>query len=176
MKILKHEGLKYDDDRNNQVYGILFDGAWLWEEYIAEVLQNDFEHYTSENSNFQLLEYSGKRKQKIIPDYISKDKRIVADAKYIQLNKNFLYGEDRATAIYYKTIMYMMRFSSKHGILFYPSKCTAEPKKYKIIDTDNYLTEFPFIIPMEQTNTYNEYCDQTLMEEERFKTLIFKNA
>lgn len=175
LKILKHEGLKYDNDRDNQVYGILFDGAWLWEKYIAEVLQNDFEHYTSENSSFQLLECRGKRKQKIIPDYISKDKRIVADAKYIPLNKNSSYGGDRATAIYYKTIMYMMRFSSKHGILFYPSKDTAEPKKYKIIDTDNYLTEFPFMIPMERTNTYNEYCDQMLKEEKCFKALISNN-
>ncbi|EGC78395.1 5-methylcytosine restriction system specificity protein McrC [Treponema denticola] len=176
LQILKYEGLKYDDNTHTQIYGILFDGAWLWEEYLAEVLQNDFKHYTSENSNFKLLEYRGERKQKIIPDYISKDKRIVADAKYIPLNKNSSYGEDRATAIYYKTVMYMLRFSSKHGILFYPCKDKSEPKKYKIMDTDNYLTEVPFMIPMEQTNTYNDYCNQMLMEEENFKILIFENA
>lgn len=100
----------------------------------------------------------------------------MADAKYIPLNKNSSYGEDRATAIYYKTVMYMLRFSSKHGILFYPCKDKSEPKKYKIMDTDNYLTEVPFMIPMEQTNTYNDYCNQMLMEEENFKILIFENA
>ena len=100
----------------------------------------------------------------------------MADAKYIPLNKNSSYGEDRATAIYYKTVMYMLRFSSKYGILFYPCKDKSEPKKYKIMDTDNYLTEVPFMIPMEQTNTYNDYCNQMLMEEENFKILIFENA
>jgi len=29
LQILKHDGLKYDDDTKHQVYGILFDGAWL---------------------------------------------------------------------------------------------------------------------------------------------------
>lgn len=65
LQILKYEGLKYDDNTHTQIYGILFDGAWLWEEYLAEVLQNDFKHYTSENSNFKLLEYRGERKQKL---------------------------------------------------------------------------------------------------------------
>ena len=48
-------------------------------------------------------------------------------------------------------------------------------KKYKIIDTDSYLTEAPFVIPREKTNTYDDYCKQMLMEEERFKTFISKN-
>ena len=69
----------------------------------------------------------------------------------------------------------MLRFSSKHGFLFYPSKGTAEQKKYKIIDTDSDLTEVPFVIPTEKTNTYDDYCKQMLMEEERFKTFISKN-
>lgn len=175
LQILQHEDLKYKDNTRTRVYGILFDGAWLWEEYIATVLQNDFDHHTSENSNFKLLECGSEKKQKIIPDYISKDRKLVADAKYIPLNKNSSYGEERATAIYYKTLMYMLRFSSKHGFLFYPSKGTAEQKKYKIIDTDSDLTEVPFVIPTEKTNTYDDYCKQMLMEEERFKTFISKN-
>lgn len=139
LQILRHTGVKYEDRSSNQVYGILFDGAWLWEEYVGIVLQQDFNHYTSENSHFKLLECGNERKQKIIPDYISKNKKIVADAKYIPLNKNLSYGEERATAIYYKTIMYMLRFSSKYGFLFYPIKNDFEAKKYRIIDTDNYL-------------------------------------
>lgn len=68
--------------------------------------------------------------------------------------------------------MYMLRFSSKHGILIYPTQSIAEPKKYKIIDTDNYLTEFPFIIPIEQTGSYNDYCVKIIKEEDRFNMLI----
>ena len=178
LQILKHEGLKYDDYTETQVYGILFDGAWLWEEYIGEVLKNDFKHYTLENSNFKLFKCvdDGTEKQKIIPDYISKDGKIVADAKYIPLNKDASYSEERATAIYYKTLMYMLRFSSKHGLLFYPSKDEVLPKKYKIIRTDSYLTEVPFIVPKEKENTYNAYCQEMLEAEEHFKSLILENV
>ena len=61
-------------------------------------------------------------KQQIIPDYLSLDKKIVADAKYIPLNEKSWFKEDSAsaTAIYYKTITYMYRFCSKEGYLFYP--------------------------------------------------------
>ena len=178
LQILKHEGLKYDDYTETQVYGILFDGAWLWEEYIGEVLKNNFKHYTLENSNFKLFKCvdDGTEKQKIIPDYISKDGEIVADAKYIPLNKDASYSEERTTAIYYKTLMYMLRFSSKHGLLFYPSKDEVLPKKYKIIHTDSYLTEVPFIVPKEKENTYNAYCQEMLKAEEHFKSLILENV
>ena len=174
LQILKHEGLKYDDATESQVYGILFDGAWLWEEYIGKVLQNDFNHYTSKNSNFSLFKCDddGKKKQKIIPDYISKDKRLVADAKYIPLNKDVSYGEERATAIYYKTLMYMLRFSSKHGLLFYPSKDEVGLKTYRIIETDSYLSEVPFVVPKERVNTYNDYCLEMLKKEEEFNKVV----
>lgn len=169
LQILKHDGLKYDDDTKHQVYGILFDGAWLWEEYIANILNNEFRHYTSANSHFKLLECNGVSKQKIIPDYILKDKKFVADAKYIPLDKNASYGEERATAIYYKTVMYMLRFNSKHGFLFYPNKDFTEPKTYKIIDTDNNLTEMPFVIPKNETSLYKDFCKAMINEEEKFK-------
>ena len=37
LQILRHEELKYGRD-DNEIYGILFDGAWLWEEYLNTVL------------------------------------------------------------------------------------------------------------------------------------------
>ena len=70
----------------------------------------------------------------------------------------------------------MLRFSSKHGLLFYPSKDEVLPKKYKIIHTDSYLTEVPFIVPKEKENTYNAYCQEMLEAEEHFKSLILENV
>ena len=37
MQILRHETIKYGKEKD-KVYGILFDGAWLWEEYLNTVL------------------------------------------------------------------------------------------------------------------------------------------
>ena len=39
MQILRHEELKYGRN-DNEIYGILFDGAWLWEEYLNTILKD----------------------------------------------------------------------------------------------------------------------------------------
>lgn len=58
--------------------------------------------------------------QQIIPDYLSLDMKTVADAKYIPLDRESWYGDEKATSIYYKTITYMYRFCSDKGYLLYP--------------------------------------------------------
>lgn len=116
LQILRHEELKYGQEEN-EVYGVLVDAAWLWEEYIATILEGKYIHYFKDRGKrFYLFENF----QQIIPDYISIDKKNVADAKYIPLNKESWYGEEKATSIYYKTIAYMYRFCSNTGYLFYP--------------------------------------------------------
>ena len=39
MRILRHEEMKYGAN-DNQIHGILFDGAWLWEEYLNTFLSD----------------------------------------------------------------------------------------------------------------------------------------
>ena len=39
LAILRHQKIAYRKNRN-QIYGVLFDGAWLWEEYLATILIN----------------------------------------------------------------------------------------------------------------------------------------
>ena len=44
LSILRHKKIGYGE-KNNKVYGVLFDGAWLWEEYLWTVLKNGgFKH------------------------------------------------------------------------------------------------------------------------------------
>lgn len=119
LEILRHEELKYGQ-KEDEVYGVLIDAAWLWEEYLAIVLEGKYNHYLKRTgTRFYLFK---PRNHQIIPDYLSFDKKIVADAKYIPLDKKGWYEEDSssATAIYYKTITYMYRFCSKKGFLLYP--------------------------------------------------------
>lgn len=98
LQILRHEELKYGHE-DNEIYGVLIDAAWLWEEYLAEILKGKYNHYLKDSGKrFYLFENF----QQIIPDYLSLDKKIVADAKYIPLNTEKSYGEEKATAIYYK--------------------------------------------------------------------------
>jgi 5-methylcytosine-specific restriction endonuclease McrBC regulatory subunit McrC len=122
LSILRYEKLSYDQSKDKKIHGLLIDAAWLWEEYLACVLTQStgLKHFTR-NSDYHLLVNSktGEAFQKIIPDYLDEEKKLVADAKYIPLVKDEL-SADRAAPVYYKTIMYMYRFNAKHGFLFHP--------------------------------------------------------
>ena len=90
LQILRHEHLKYGQ-KKDEIYGVLFDGAWLWEEYLGIVLKESFNHYLKGKGKRWKLFDTG---QQIIPDYLSKDFSVVADAKYILLDKQKSYRNE----------------------------------------------------------------------------------
>lgn len=97
-----------------RIYGILFDGAWLWEEYINMLVDDMFYHPMNKAKQGVQYLFAG-NKGKIYPDFISKDtsNRIIADAKYKPIdnigNKDYL-----------QLLAYMYRFDAKQGLYFYP--------------------------------------------------------
>ena len=105
---------------SRQIYGILFDGAWLWEEYVNTLISDVFYHpMNKDNKGAQHL-FAGNIGL-IYPDFISRDSetRIIADAKYKPIgnigNKDYL-----------QVLAYMFRFGAKKGYYFYPE---AEDQK-----------------------------------------------
>lgn len=136
LSILRHERLAYGDNKDEKVYGVLIDAAWLWEEYIAGVVNEiGGNHYTKKNSKYKLFKDEGGGFQQIVPDYLYPGEEDgkntwVADAKYIPLdeeqNKNM--SADRAGDVYYKTIMYMYRFNTEKGFLLHPVRSDSENK------------------------------------------------
>ena len=148
LSILRHERLAYGDKKNEKVYGVLIDAAWLWEEYVAQVINTiGGNHYTRKNSHYNLFEDDRSDFQKIIPDYLSpgnddSKNDWVADAKYIPLDEkqNRQLSADRAAAIYYKTIMYMYRFNTDIGFLLHPVKPQEDA-------TGDVITSLTYHIP-----------------------------
>ena len=172
LQILRHEELKYGQEED-EVYGVLIDAAWLWEEYLATILEGKYNHYLKEiGSRFYLFK---PKKQQIIPDYLSLDKKIVADAKYIPLNEKNWFKEDSvsATAIYYKTITYMYRFCSKKGFLLYPHPDEEiSPIKEEIIteiegENGGSITKLGLRIPS-GCSDFNEFVQRINEEESTF--------
>lgn len=133
LRILRHEKLSYGAANDNKIHGLLIDAAWLWEEYIGLVLSEEtgIKHYTRKNSHFHLFKDEEGSFQKIIPDYYDGDS-IVADAKYIPLNRSRDLDADKAAPIYYKTIMYMYRFDTSKGFLFHPVRHDETDEKYVV--------------------------------------------
>ena len=113
LLILRHQ--KYQiGTGSRQIYGILFDGAWLWEEYVNSLIGDVFYHPMNK---------SGKGAQRlfasniglIYPDFISRNSetRIIADAKYKPL-------DNIGNRDYLQVLAYMFRFEAKAGYYLYP--------------------------------------------------------
>ena len=169
LQILRHEHLKYGQ-KKDEIYGVLFDGAWLWEEYLGIVLKESFNHYLKGRGKRWKLFDTG---QQIIPDYLSKDFSVVADAKYILLDKQKSYkNEESATAIYYKTITYMYRWNAKIGLLLPPVSDSDSVKisRHQIIDTEGCVIKVGFPIPKHAT-TFGEFSETMRINEVEYKRL-----
>ena len=181
LRILRYERLSYGGNNNNEkIHGVLIDMNWLWEEYLAQILseKTNFGHYTRKTP-FDLLDKEDENGfQKIIPDYLGEDKngnKIVADAKYMFLNKSDHLNAEKAMAVYYKTIMYMYRFKSKIGLLLYPYKSEHKDSgseipfvKYGIEETDGKLYKIGLEIPQGSTTFVNDIH----VNEEKFVDFI----
>ena len=160
LQILCRKGLKYGDGKN-KVFGLLFSGSWLWEEYLGHLLQKAYKHYyKSKGKKFNLFE--SPYYQQIVPDYIQwksdgSTPIAVADAKYIKLDKGSSYGEEKATAIYYKTITYMYHFGVSIGFLFYPSSTVRSADKMKLRNTNSFIIKLPLLIP-DGDMPFEDFC------------------
>jgi 5-methylcytosine-specific restriction endonuclease McrBC regulatory subunit McrC len=164
LKILRHEKITFGKEKD-KVYGLLFDGAWLWEEYLNTFLKDEFIH--PENKTGKNRHYLFENFQSIYPDFISRaEPKSVGDAKYIPLGRqhSYLENSERATSIYYKTIAYMYRFSSDNGFLLFPNQETSFFETYKIKETSGILKKIGLAIPQSSEN-FKEFI-KTMNENE----------
>ena len=117
IQILRHEELKYGREEN-KIYGILFDGAYLWEEYIYTILKDlNFKHPRNKEKTdgINLLN----NKWSVYPDFYNYNKQIVLDTKYKMLNKDNdkIDGSDK-----HQIISYVYTLGAKIGGFVYPSE------------------------------------------------------
>ena len=103
-----------------QIYGILFDGAWLWEEYINLLIGELFYHPKNKGKQGAQRLFSGNIGL-IYPDFISRntETRRIADAKYKPM-------DNIGNRDYLQLLAYMYRFDAKMGYYLYPEVSGAE--------------------------------------------------
>lgn len=121
LKILRHDKVSTGND-DKHIRGIVFDGAWLWEEYLATLLKPlDFEHPENKTGKGARYPFKGdKRTGPMFPDFIGKN--AVLDAKYKRLDSTIA-REDR-----FQMISYMHVLNLTKGFLLYPAaNRTVEP-------------------------------------------------
>ncbi len=122
LVILKHRKhqIGYGAQR---IHGILFDGAWLWEEYMNLLIKDHFYHPMNKGRRGAQWLFDG-NVGLIYPDFIGKnsENRIIADAKYKPI-------DNIGTRDYLQVLAYMYRFDSKTGYYLYPETEGADDLK-----------------------------------------------
>ena len=117
VQILRYEEIKYGRNEN-EIYGVLFDGAWLWEEYLNTILQNcGYMHPQNKISKGRIYLFDDRTGVRY-PDFYKDG--IVLDAKYkryAELELQKLDGDDLHQVI---TYMYILR--AQHGGFIVPKQ------------------------------------------------------
>lgn len=153
--ILLHEKIKYDSS-SNKIYGLLFDGAWLWEEYLATILKkNGYEHPENKKKNGVIHPFTDKRTGRFYPDFYKpkaghsiKEELadVILDAKYKNFDEYNPPADDIAQMISYIHVM-----DARLGKFVYPSKDDNKSGANWIIrpfaNTTAELKTKPFLIP-----------------------------
>ncbi|MCC3169226.1 McrC family protein [Streptococcus sanguinis] len=147
--------------QTQRVHGILFDVAWLWEEYVQTLLPEGFIHPRNKEKTDGISVFSS-HGRKIYPDFYHKDLKIVLDAKYkkLEFTEKGINREDL-----YQLISYAYILEAKTAGLIFPSV-------EKVVDNDigklagygALLKKWSILIPQEAEN-YDHFVQQIHQSE-----------
>lgn len=97
ISILRHKKIGYGNS-NNKIYGVLFDGAWLWEEYLWTVLkQTGFKHPQNKTRQNGIHIHKG---YICYPDFY-KGKQFANRPEYNEMKDNFVLDAKYKKGYYY---------------------------------------------------------------------------
>lgn len=177
LLILQHQKHQIGSG-SKQIYGILFDGAWLWEEYINSLIDDIFYHPMNKGGKGAQRLFDGNIGL-IYPDFISKDNstRIIADAKYKPI-------DNIGNRDYLQVLAYMFRFDAKAGYYLYPEADGSEDLKLHMNSGTTYesnvqprdaisITKHGLKIPA-NVNNYDEFVMKMKDSEQEF-VRVFSN-
>ena len=171
LMILNQEkhGLGYQDQK---IHGILFDVAWLWEEYVHTLLPKDFIHPRNKEKLGGISVFSvGKRK--VYPDFYQEELKIVLDAKYkkLELTEKGINREDLFQLISYSYILK----AEKAGLVFPSEDKVIDNEIGKLAGYGALLKKWSIQIP-QNSSSYREFCEMMENSEEIFKRNITKEV
>lgn len=171
MQILRHEELKYGR-KDDEIYGVLFDGAWLWEEYLYTILKDcGFTH--PQNKLFKgRINLFKDRTCPRYPDFYKDD--FVLDAKYKGYGNtevNQIGGDDL-----HQLITYMYRLRTSRGGFVVPLKQNEFAAKAKELDGyGGWLGVYGLSVEL-ACNSYKDYVasieKQELLMKQEISQLI----
>lgn len=172
LQILRREGIQYAEDEKNRVAGILFDGAWLWEEYLDTVFRQyhlnlTHPHNKTGEGAIYLAKHNGLPRY---PDFYKPDAdgAIVLDAKYKT-------SVDTRADIN-QMVTYLYRLKGKYGAFVLPSQYAGEAVAWEH-DLEGYgkdytrLAQIYHHIP-QQADNYSEFVHAVEYSEHKLAAVL----
>lgn len=167
LMILNREkhGLGYQEQK---IHGILFDVAWLWEEYVHTLLPKEFIHPRNKDKMDGISVFSN-RERKIFPDFYHKELKIVLDAKYkkLELTEKGINRDDLFQLISYAYILQ----AEKAGLIFPSIDQTVSSEIGKVVGYGVLLKKWSIQIP-QKASSYSEFNEMLGMSEKIFRNNI----
>ena len=159
-----------------RVYGILFDGAWLWEEYMNLLIGEMFFHPMNKGGHGAQWLFAGNTGL-IYPDFIGRDQnqRIIADAKYKPV-------ENIGNKDYLQVLAYMFRFHAKQGYFLYPESQNRDSLELRINSgvsfennvfprEDIKVIKYGLLVP-DKVSNYEEFLQAIGKNEKKFVSYL----
>ena len=157
LQILRHETIKFGKEKN-KVYGVLFDGAWLWEEFLFTILKDyGFKHPKNKDVSGGFRMFKDAKSdddiddnyRRLYPDFYKDD--FVIDAKY----KHLECGVGREDL--YQLVTYMYCKKATNGAYIYPCKDkNIKASKSQLVGYEGFINVVPFYVP-QSANSYEEF-------------------
>ena len=159
LQILRHETIKFGKEKD-KVYGVLFDGAWLWEEFLFTILKDyGFKHPKNKDLSGGFRMFKDAKSdddlddnyRRLYPDFYKEN--FVVDAKYKHL-ENGVGREDL-----YQLVTYMYCKKATNGAYIYPCKDkNIKASKSQLVGYEGFISVVPFYVP-QSANSYEEFVD-----------------
>ena len=173
MQILRYEEIKYGRNED-EIYGVLFDGAWLWEEYLNTILKNQgYIHPQNKISKGRIYLFEDRTGVRY-PDFYKDD--IVLDAKYkryADMKLQNIDGDDL-----HQVITYMYILAARYGGLIVP----RQHEQKDIVQTSKILKGYGGRMNIygltvdSPAQNYKDYCTQMNQHENVFISLLEKST
>ena len=191
LQILRHEKMSHGGS-NDKLAGIVFDGAWLWEEYLNKVLASHDDicklgivHPRNKEKTGAIHVYHSEKSagtSPIYPDFLlgprdcaRQEWDVVLDAKYKRMYNEINGGRDISRDDRYQMISYLHVTKARLGVFMCPTKegiadLTERPEKFlkgELLGYGGEIAVVPFVIP-KIGNTFMEFSRRMKAAENDF--------
>lgn len=163
LRILRHERIKYGE-KEDKIYGILFDVSYLWEEYLATVLTKQKFWHPDNRRGAGRIYLTKDNLYPRYPDFYREIDRTIIDAKYKrEINRDDVH----------QMISYMYRLKGLDGIFIQPSERICQSVVSDLLgygaDEKAKLRTYYYPIPQE-TSDYRQFIADMVHSEEMLKS------